>query len=75
MLISAPGNIKEAVKNLLVELEGHAHRIWYKPTQQKNSKALKIFPGILAGNVSNMSATRWQGVKMLPILGQHACWC
>jgi hypothetical protein len=29
----------------------------------------------LAGNVGNMSATRRQRVKMLPILGQHACRC
>jgi hypothetical protein len=29
----------------------------------------------LAGNVGNMLATHQQRVKMLPILGQHACWC
>jgi hypothetical protein len=49
MLISAPGNVKDAINNLLIELEGDAHQICYKPTQQKNSKAKKMFPGVPAG--------------------------
>ncbi len=49
MLIYALGDIKEAINNLLIELEGDAHQIWYKPTQQKNSKAKKIFPGVPTG--------------------------
>jgi hypothetical protein len=49
MSISAPGNVKEAINNLLIKLEGNAHQIRYKPTQQKNSKAEKMFPGIPAG--------------------------
>jgi hypothetical protein len=49
MSISAPGNVKEAISNLLIELEGDAHQIWCKPTQRKNSKAEKMFPGIPAG--------------------------
>jgi hypothetical protein len=49
MSISAPGNVKEAINNLLIELEGNAHQIQYKPTQRKNSKAEKMFPGIPAG--------------------------
>jgi hypothetical protein len=46
MSISAPGNVKNTIDNLLIELEGDAHQIRYKPTQQKNSKANKMFPGI-----------------------------
>ena len=49
MSISAPGNIKEAINNLLIKLKGDAHQIRYKPTQPKNSKAEQMFPGILAG--------------------------
>jgi hypothetical protein len=49
MLISAPGNVKQAIGNLLIKLKGDAHQIWYKPTQQKNSKAEKMFPGISSG--------------------------
>ncbi len=49
MSISAPGNIKEAIHNLMIESESNAHQIWYKPTQRKNSKAKKMFPGIPAG--------------------------
>jgi hypothetical protein len=49
MSISAPGNVKDAINNLLIELEGNAHQIRYKPTQQKNSKAKKMFPGIPTG--------------------------
>jgi hypothetical protein len=33
MLISAPGNIEDAINNLVIELEGNAHQIRYKPTQ------------------------------------------
>jgi len=44
MLISAPGNVKQAISNILIELEGDVHQIRYKPTQQKNSKAEKVFP-------------------------------
>ena len=49
MLISAPGNVKQAVGDLLIELKGDAHQIQYKPTQQNNSKAEKMFPGVPAG--------------------------
>ncbi len=49
MSISAPGNIKDAINNLLIELEGDAHQICYKLTQQKNSKAEKMFPSIPVG--------------------------
>jgi hypothetical protein len=49
MSISAPGNIKEATNNLLIELESNAHQIRYKSTQWKNSKAVEIFPGIPTG--------------------------
>ena len=49
MLVSAPGNVKQAVGDLLIKLEGDAHQIKYKPTQRKNSKAEKMFPGVLAG--------------------------
>jgi hypothetical protein len=49
MLISAPGNVKDAIDNLLIELKGNAHQIGYKPTPKKNSKAKKMFPGIPAG--------------------------
>jgi hypothetical protein len=38
MSISAPGNIKDAINNLLIELKGDAHQIHYKPTKQKNLK-------------------------------------
>jgi hypothetical protein len=49
MLISAPGNVKQAIGNILIQLEGDAHQIRYKPTQQKNSKAKKMFPGVPSG--------------------------
>ncbi len=49
MSISAPGNVKNAIDNLLIELEGDAHQICYKPMQWKNSKAEKMFPGVPAG--------------------------
>jgi hypothetical protein len=29
MSISAPGNVKDAINNMLIELEGNAHQIWY----------------------------------------------
>jgi hypothetical protein len=29
MSISAPGNVEEAINNLLIELEGDAHQIGY----------------------------------------------
>ncbi len=48
MSISAPGNVKEAINNLLIKLKGDEHQIRYKQTQQKNSKAEKMFPGIPA---------------------------
>jgi len=48
MLISAPCGVKQAISNLLIELEGNVHQIHYKPTQQKNSKAEMMFPGISA---------------------------
>jgi hypothetical protein len=43
-LISAPCNVKQAISNLLIELEGDVHQIRFKPTQRKNSKAEKMFP-------------------------------
>jgi hypothetical protein len=49
MSISAPGNVKNAIDNLLIELKGNAHQIRYKPTQRKNSKAEKMFPDVPAG--------------------------
>jgi hypothetical protein len=49
MLVSAPGNVKQAIGDLLIELEGDAHQIKYKPTQRKNSKAEKMFPGVPTG--------------------------
>jgi hypothetical protein len=60
MLISALGNVKQAIGDLLVELEGDAHQIRYKVAQQKNSKAEKMFPGILSGlcNKSIMHSIR-----------------
>ncbi len=48
MLISAPCNVKQAISNLLIELEGDVHQVCYKPTQQKNSKAEKMLPGVPA---------------------------
>jgi hypothetical protein len=33
MLISAPGNVKQVIGDLLIELEGDAHQIRYKLTQ------------------------------------------
>ncbi len=35
MLISALGNVKQAIGILLIKLKGDAHQIRYKPTQQK----------------------------------------
>jgi hypothetical protein len=49
MSVSAPGDVKQAIGDLLIELKGDTHQIKYKPTQCKNSKAEKIFPGVPAG--------------------------
>jgi hypothetical protein len=49
MLVSAPGNVKQAVGDLLIKLKGDTHQIKYKPTQRKNSKVEKMFPGVPAG--------------------------
>jgi hypothetical protein len=38
MSISAPGNVKQAISDLLIELKGDADQIRYKPTQQKIAK-------------------------------------
>jgi hypothetical protein len=64
MLISALGNVKDAINNLLIELKGDAHQIGYKPTQQKNSKAKKMFPGIPAGLCPDgIMRSIWHGLK------------
>ena len=47
--LSAPGNVKQAIDDLLIELEGDVYQIKYKPTQCTNSKAKKMFPGVPAG--------------------------
>ncbi len=39
MSISALCNVRQAIGNLPIELEGNMHQIRYKPTQRKNSKA------------------------------------
>jgi hypothetical protein len=49
MSVSAPGNVKQAIGDLLIELKGDAHQNKYKPTQRKNSKAEKMFPGVPTG--------------------------
>ncbi len=49
MSISALCNVRQAIGNLLIELEGDVHQICCKPTQRKNSKAEKMFPGVPAG--------------------------
>ncbi len=49
MSISALCNVRQAIGNLLIELEGGVHQIRYKPTQHKNSKAEKMFQGDPAG--------------------------
>ena len=49
MSVSTSGNVKQAIGDLLIKLEGDAHQIKYKPTQRKNSKAEKMFPGVPAG--------------------------
>ncbi len=49
MSVSALGNVKQAIGDLLIKLKGDVHRIKYKPTQCKNSKAEKMFPGVPAG--------------------------
>ena len=37
MSVSAPGNVKQAIGDLFIELKSDAHQIKYKPTQHKNS--------------------------------------
>ena len=49
MSVSAHGNVKRAIGNLLIKLKGDVHQIKYKPTQCKNSKAEKMFPGVSTG--------------------------
>ncbi len=64
MSISAPDNVKNAIDNLLIELEGNAHQIRYKPTQRKNSKAKKMFPGVPAGLCpEGIMRSIWHGLK------------
>jgi hypothetical protein len=64
MSISAPGNVKDAINNLLIKLKGNAHQIRYKPTQQKNSKAEKMFPSIPAGLCpEGIMRSIWHGLK------------
>ncbi len=64
MLVSAPGNVKQAIGDLLIELKGDAHQIKYKPTQCKNSKAEKMFPGIPAGLCGKgIMHSIWHGLK------------
>jgi hypothetical protein len=49
MSVSTPGNVKLAIGDFLIDLKGDTHQIKYKPTQRKNSKVEKMFPGITAG--------------------------
>jgi hypothetical protein len=56
MLILAPCNVKQAIRNLLIELEGDVHQIQHKPTQHKNSKVEKMFPGVPAGGSCALSS-------------------
>jgi hypothetical protein len=49
MSVSALGNVKQAIGDLLIELKEDAHQIKYKPTQCKNSKVEKMFPGVSTG--------------------------
>jgi hypothetical protein len=64
MLISAPCNVRQAIGNLLIELEGDVHQIGYKPTQCKNSKAEKMFPGVPAGPCpKGIMQSVWHGLK------------
>jgi hypothetical protein len=67
MLISALGNVKQAIGNLLNELKGDGHQIRYKPTQWKNSKAEKMFPGVPVGlcNEGIMRSIRTEQLKKL----------
>ncbi len=64
MSVSALGNVKQAIGDLLIKLEGDAHQIKYKPTQCKNSKAEKMFPGVLAGLCSeDIMRSIWHSLK------------
>jgi hypothetical protein len=64
MSVSAPGNVKQAIGDLLIKLNGDAHQIKYKPTQCKNSKAEKMFPGVPAGLCSEgIMRSIWHGLK------------
>jgi hypothetical protein len=64
MLISAPCNVRQAIGNLLIELEGDVHQIRYKPAQHKNSKAEKMFPGVPAGLCpKGFMQSVWHGLK------------
>jgi hypothetical protein len=64
MSISAPCNIRQAIGNLLIELEGDMHQIRYKPTQHKNSKAEKMFPGVPDGLCpKGIMQSVWHGLK------------
>jgi hypothetical protein len=44
MSISAPGNVKDAINILLIELKGDAHQIRYKLTQKKIAKLRRCSP-------------------------------
>ncbi len=62
--MSAPGNVKQVIGDILIELEGDAHQIKYKPTQLKNSNAEKMFPGVPAGLCSEgLMHSIWHGLK------------
>ena len=64
MSVSAPGNVKQAISDLLIELGGVAHQMKNKPTQRKNSKAEKMFYGVPAGLCSEgLIRSIWHGLK------------
>jgi hypothetical protein len=64
MFVSATGNVKQAISDLLIELKGEAHQIKYKSTQRKNSKAEKMFPGVSAGlRGEGIMRSIWHGLK------------
>ncbi len=65
MSVSSLGNVKQTIDDLLIKLKRDAHQIKkYKPTQCKNSKAEKMFPGVPTGLCGKgIMRSIWHGLK------------
>jgi hypothetical protein len=67
MSILAPCNVRQAIGNLLIELEGDVHQIRYKPAQRKKTRRRKYFQEFLLVYVPtelcNMYGMVWRSAR------------